>query len=371
MDALSHGEPQPTYSFQWYANGKAIAGKTASNFTPSVGYIGKAITVKVTFTSAFYASKSYTAPAVVLLGNTFTQTAVIDSSDGLTVQPGSVLTANTDSYLPSAGVAFSFQWKHQVGGSGPWTDIAGANKKSYTVTTSDPLAHIRVAITSKLVGYTTLIANVGERIVDYLPAINQVLPPAISGDARVGQLLTLDRGTIDVSGVTYTQQWFENGTVIPGATGLTFTPTPSQYEDEVSATVTAHKPGYVDAPFVSSPVTIGAGDAPAPLTPIVMTASPSNPLGAIPGPGVVLSVDTYSATGTPTNTFDLPGLDYYYVWYRQAGGTGPFVTIAGQTGPTYTVQPGDTTYTTYEVLIVAGRNGYEGFSAQVYSEGAP
>jgi hypothetical protein len=54
-----------TKSYQWYANGKAIAGATASTYTVAAKDKGKRLTVRVTYRAQGYATKS------VVVGPTF------------------------------------------------------------------------------------------------------------------------------------------------------------------------------------------------------------------------------------------------------------------------------------------------------------
>ena len=58
--------PEPTYSYQWLSNGRAISGATASTFLVASSYAGRSITVQVTANRAGYAATSRTSSAVAV-----------------------------------------------------------------------------------------------------------------------------------------------------------------------------------------------------------------------------------------------------------------------------------------------------------------
>lgn len=55
--------PGTTFSYQWYANGKAISKAKASSYTPTKSVAGKRLTVKVTGTKSGYAAATRTSKA--------------------------------------------------------------------------------------------------------------------------------------------------------------------------------------------------------------------------------------------------------------------------------------------------------------------
>jgi hypothetical protein len=64
--------------------------------------------------------------------------------------------------------------------------------------------------------------------------------PAITGDAEVGEVLTLGNGTFTGDAViTYEYRWFAGGVAIPGATENTFTLTAAQTGKVITGRVTA------------------------------------------------------------------------------------------------------------------------------------
>ncbi len=61
------GSPTPTYTYAWAVGGTAVAGQTASTYTPVAGDVGKTVVVTVTaHNSAGTASKASAATAAVV-----------------------------------------------------------------------------------------------------------------------------------------------------------------------------------------------------------------------------------------------------------------------------------------------------------------
>jgi len=77
--------------------------------------------------------------------------------------------------------------------------------------------------------------------------------PAITGSARVGQTLTVDNGTWNVSGVTYTRKWYAAGTEISGQTGTTYTVQAGDLGKQITARVTGTKSGYGNRSVLTAP----------------------------------------------------------------------------------------------------------------------
>ena len=79
------------------------------------------------------------------------------------------------------------------------------------------------------------------------PAVTNETLPTISGEAKLGRLLTSTQGTWSPDDVTLTLQWYRGTTAIPGATGRSYRVLPADLGQRIHVTVTAEKPGYTSA----------------------------------------------------------------------------------------------------------------------------
>lgn len=83
-----------------------------------------------------------------------------------------------------------------------------------------------------------------------------LVPPAISGSAQQGQLLTCSSGTWLNGATSYAYSWLRNGTAISGATGSSYMVTAADVSQLISCAVLAsNDSGPSAAPAVSLPVT--------------------------------------------------------------------------------------------------------------------
>ena len=155
---------------------------------------------------------------------------------------------------------------------------------------------------------------------------------SISGTASVGSTLTYTPGTASggTSPYTYTYQWKANGTVIGGATGLTYVVAAGNAGQSITVTITA-----TDA-ALPTPATASATTAPT-----VITTALTVTAGSISGTPTVGSTLTYTpgvaSGGTSPYT-------YTYLWKAGGGAaagagstTVSYVPAAGDIGKTLTV----------------------------------
>lgn len=85
-----------------------------------------------------------------------------------------------------------------------------------------------------------------------LPPITTAPIPTISGTAKVGQRLTADPGTW-TTGTALAYQWYRSGSLIPGATGKTYTPGKADRQRTLTVAVTGTKAGYTSVTRTSAP----------------------------------------------------------------------------------------------------------------------
>lgn len=137
--------PSPSISYQWRANGAAIAGAQKSTYVLTVADHTKRITVTVTGKRSGWTSASRTSAATAQVTRTFA-TAPVPVITG-SAQVGSILTAKAGTW--SGSPALTYQWLR----SGK--AIAGATRASYTVVKADLNTTLSVKVTATRALYVT------------------------------------------------------------------------------------------------------------------------------------------------------------------------------------------------------------------------
>ena len=285
-------------SYQWYRNGTAIASATGSTYTLVTADLTAVITARITATATGYIAHTQvsTATAAVTLPSKAPGTATIsNTTDVLTV-----VTAGWDS-----GTTYTYQWYRGT------TAISGATSSTYTPTSADRGAALKVEVTGTQPGY--LAASTFTPAKDYsLTATGAVTLTGTAANGSTltivdGQTYTTADGTKPITGRTYT--WFRDGTVIPSATATTYTITATDIGAVITAKVTSHATGYISLTTTSAATTaVIAG------TKAAGTATISN---------------ATSALTVVTSGWD-NGTTFTYQWFR---GT---TAITGATSSSYT-----------------------------------
>nr|WP_204462013.1 carboxypeptidase regulatory-like domain-containing protein [Agromyces cerinus] len=342
-----------TFTYQWYADGTAISGATASTFTPAPAQAGRQLTVRVTGSLAGYATIAKLSPATgkVYLSPTPTLTG--------TTAVGSTLTASAGTW--TTGSTLKYQWYANG------TAITGATAKTFKLTTTQAGKQITVRVTGSLTAYPT-----SSRTSAATLKVATVGSPTISGAAATGATLTAKPGTW-TTGTTFTYQWYSNGTAISGATASTFTPASAQAGRQLTVRVTGSLAGYATI-AKTSPATGKVFLAPTPT--ITGTTVVGATLTAAPGTwttGTTLKYQWYASgtaiTGATAKTFKLTSaqagkqvtvrvtgsLTAYPTTSRTSAATlkvatvgSPTISGAAATGATLTAKPGTwTTGTTF------------------------
>ncbi|WP_425956344.1 hypothetical protein [Xylanimonas sp. McL0601] len=314
--------PAATFTYQWYRSGAAISGATKSTYALAAADLGKAITVKITGASAGYTTvaKTSAATAAVKVGALAAPVPVLSAP-----RVGAKTTVALGAW--TAGTTFTYQWfiggKTVTGTRGTYPNlIPSAAERGLTIT---------VKVTGTKAGYTTVGRAAAGKTIGY--GVFTAATPKITGTARVGQTLTVSRGTWTPAASAYTYQWRAEGTAVAGATGTSFKLTSAQRGKTITVTVTGKLTSYATKAVTSA------------ATAVVLQAFTTTPLPTISG--TVAVGKTLTATpGTWT-----PAAAFAYQW--RANG----VAIAGATGATFTLTDAQWGKT-ITVLVTGRRTNY-------------
>jgi surface antigen len=225
-----------TFSYQWLANGAAIAGATAPTYTPTAGQVSRALSVKVTASKAGYRSAASISAATAPTAPGTMAVATAPTVSGVP-KVGGVLTATAASFAPAAtGATFSWLADGVV--------IPGSNQVTLTLG-PDQLGHRITAVTTgQRAGYTNGVA--ASAATDPVGPENLTMSaePALAGDPHVGRALAVTPGAVGPAGVATSYRWLRDDVRIKGATGPSYVPTVADLGSRLSLRVRYAKPGY-------------------------------------------------------------------------------------------------------------------------------
>ncbi len=312
-------------TYQWRVNGVAVAGATSTTFVPAPVDYSKKVTVSVTGTRSPVLVTTKTSAATVPVASTAFSNTTLPTITG-TPQVGVPLTADIGPWTP-ATTTWAYRWYANG------VAIKGAMAATFTPTGAQLGMRLSVKVTGLALGYTTTVT--GSTLTGVvLPGVYAATPPpSVSGDQRVGAVLTANTSGWQ-SGNAFSYQWYANGVAILYATKSTYVPIASQLGKTITVRIITTTSGY---PRVSR-----------------MSAAT-----AAVGPGVFTTVVTPTITGTARYGYTLtaargtwsPAASYRYQWYSDG------VPIAGATGSTLTLTLARLG-TQISVVVTGSRAGY-------------
>ncbi|MFE9457643.1 hypothetical protein [Streptomyces californicus] len=232
-----------SYAYQWKADGAAISGATAASYAVPASLLGKKITVTVTARRTGDPDAQGTSAAVTIARGDAPKATVAPAVTGK-AKVGAVLGAGRGTWSPKPS-SFAYQWK--ANGAA----ISGATAASYTVPASLLGKKITVTVTARLTGHADGSATSAAVTVAKGDAPKAKAAPVISGKAKVGSRLTVNRGTWSPKPSSYTYQWYANGKAISGATSTALSLKTAQRGRKITVKVTALRTGHAAGSSVS------------------------------------------------------------------------------------------------------------------------
>uniref|UniRef100_Q3APA7 DUF4347 domain-containing protein n=1 Tax=Chlorobium chlorochromatii (strain CaD3) TaxID=340177 RepID=Q3APA7_CHLCH len=264
-----------TLAYQWYAGGVIITGATNGTYQLTKNEVGKAITVKVSYTDGGGTPESVTSLATSAISNVNDAPTGGVTIDGLAKQ-GQRLTVDTSTLFDDDGIPtnkLGYQW--QAGG----LNIANATESSYKLTQAEVGKAITVKVTyTDLQGTTEAVtsdatasvANVNDtptgtitisKIDDDGNKVDLTAAPQ-QNDILVASNTLVDGDGPPALAVTY--QWQANGADINGAVGRYFEVTQAEV-GKTMGVVASYTDAFKNPESVSSTATaavVNVNDAP-------------------------------------------------------------------------------------------------------------
>jgi hypothetical protein len=244
-------------AYQWLADGVAIGSATSSTLVLTQAQVGKAISVKASYTDLFGTPESMTSSATAAVSNINDAPTGAVTLTGIATQGQTLTAANTladlDS-IPSTGSgAIAYQWLADG------VAIGSATTSTLVLTQ----AQVGKAISVKA-GYTDLFGNSESMTSSATTGVTNVNDAptgavTLSGTATQDQTLTAANTLADLDGIPGTgagaiaYQWLADGVAIGGATANTFIITPMQAGKAITVTAS-----YTDGQGTAESVTSSA-----------------------------------------------------------------------------------------------------------------
>jgi subtilisin family serine protease len=309
--------PDNMYGYQWqrdFGEGFVdIAGASGAAYTLTVDDVDAEVRVVVTATNpdaTIFEASDPTTPVLAAGPRNLSPPTVTGSA-----RRGLTLTGSLGSW-DGIGNAYAYQWQRDG------TDVPGATGSTYTLTTDDIGAQLRLRVTVTNPDGSAATASAATATVTSAPPVNTVRP-AITGTVQRAATLTASQGTWTGNGNTYAYRWQRDGTNIPDATGDTYTLTADDVGTAIRVVVTASNPDGVEAAASTPTATV-------PSAPPVNTVRP-----AVTGTAQRASTLTGSA-----GTWGGIGNAIGYQWQTSPDGT-TWTAIADASSPAYAVAVDD------------------------------
>jgi hypothetical protein len=212
------------FTYQWYANGVAVGGATAATLKLTSAQADERIAVKVTGVFPGHSTDVKT--------SAWTAKVLTAGTPRIVGIPATGETLLVDRRVWTPGTTFTQQWYADG------EPIAGATSITVPLKLAQAGKQITVKVTGSNPGYPTVTKTSSVSL-----KVMQATKPTISGEVRVGGVLTANRGTWS-AGATIDYQWYAAGVPIPGATTYRLTLSAAERDKRIMVEVTGTKSGF-------------------------------------------------------------------------------------------------------------------------------
>lgn len=243
--------PTPaTLTYQWYRNGAAITGATASSYKLTSKSAGTSITVRVVgkkpgYTSTARISAAKNVPLSFAL-------APVPKVSG-TAAVGSTVTATAGKWTPTPNT-LTYQWYRDG------TAISGKTAKTYKVIDEDAGTTLTVRVVAKRSGYaSTAKTSTGTPIPSAGDRFTVAPVPTITGTGQQGTTLQAVPGNWSPLPFQILYQWYRDGEPIDWANSVRYTPGGADIGHSLTLKTTAVRDGYASMTRTSSAIAITCG----------------------------------------------------------------------------------------------------------------
>ncbi|MEU9095975.1 hypothetical protein [Streptomyces sp. NPDC048428] len=232
-----------SYAYQWYADGKAVSGATASTYTPAASLLGRKLSVNVTARKSGIPDTVRGSASLTVTVGAAPKVTTAPKVTG-TVRVGTKLAAAHGTWTP-APTSYAYQWKADG------KAVKGATASTYTPASSLLGKKLSVTVTARRTGHTSGTATTTAVKVAAGTAPKASKAPTVSGTAKVGRTLKAAHGTWSPAPTSYTYQWYANGKAIKGATKTSLLLKTAVRGKKITVKVTARRTGHTSGAAVS------------------------------------------------------------------------------------------------------------------------
>lgn len=234
-------------SYQWYANGTAIAKATRSTLTLTGALLGKSVKVRTAASKAGYPTKTATSSstAKVLPGTLASTTTPVLSG---VVKVDKTLSVNSGSWnvTPDSVVV---QWYADG------QPIDGAVNGTLKLAPELAGRAITATVTAIRAYYDPVTVVTAATVPVALGTISVREKPVVTGTPKPGQTLTVSPGAYRPADSVVAIQWLRDGQPVLNATGPTYQLTALDLGARISSSVTVTRAGYATQ-TLTTPVTV-------------------------------------------------------------------------------------------------------------------